>query len=499
MQTSRPPSSSPVLLRFLAALASGALGLAVVCAWGWYRARAEPVSVDALSPEDRQALVEQMLAVSPGAFAPALFEPAVGFTLKPGQPIAEWGDAFTANEIGYRTGPLKRGGKRSFRVVFLGDSWTFGLGVSEEESFPRQVEALANGLGAAKGKVVAINLGLPGYNTLNEVAALEFFYDRLQPDAVVICPTPNDADSSGNVLPNGSLTHAGVERDGFGDPSTAFRLRVADSFKFRGRWRRAFGEIRRLEERLEKRGVPLLVHFTATWDEPFAHALMRDSGVKAPYLVTPPELTEGRFRNRHPWRHGTAEANRLYAHMVYRALAERLGWPPPPPAEEKQAEVPIHRRPPAEGPELRELLEQESRRIPERYEPGAAAQIQCQSQGLMSCATGLMGKAALVWVRRQPGAARIAVTLRRLENAPSLYPLPVEISIPSPGGGTRTATVLPSAGSALGSESHRVVLDIPADLAPGAVLDVTIRAARAVSAPRRVAPRSLFVAGIEQE
>jgi hypothetical protein len=495
VQTSRPPSSSPALLRFLTVLASGALGLAVVCAWGWYRARTERVSVDALSPEDRQALVEQMLAVSPGAFAPALFEPAVGFTLKPGQRIEEWGDAFTANEIGYRTWPLKRGGRRSFRVVFLGDSWTFGLGVSGEESFPRQVEALANGLGAAKGQVVAFNLGLPGYNTLNEVAALEFFYDRLQPDAVVICPTPNDADSSGNVLPNGSLTHAGVERDGFGDPSTAFRLRVADSFKLRNRWRKAFGEIRRLEERLNERGVPLVVHFTATWDEPFAHALMRDSGVKAPYLVTPPALTEGRFRNRHPWRHGTAEANRLYAHMVYRALAQKLGWPPPPPVEEKLAEAPVYRQPPAEDPELRELLHRESRRIPERYEPGPAAQIQCQSQGLMSCETGLMGKAALIWVRRRPGAGRIAVTLRRLENAPSLYPLPVEVSIPSPGGGTQKTVAVPAAGS----ESHRIVLDIPVDLPAGAVLDVTLRAARTASAPRLVAPRSLFVAGIEQE
>ncbi|HKV10640.1 MAG TPA: SGNH/GDSL hydrolase family protein, partial [Thermoanaerobaculia bacterium] len=386
MPTSRQASPSPLLLRALAVLTSGSLALALFCAWGWYRARQERTSIDALSPEDRQALAEEMLVASPGAFIPALFEPAVGYTLKPGQRITEWDSEVAANEIGYRMGRLGRGGREGFRVVFLGDSWTFGMGISEEESFPRQFEALANRLGAANGRVVAFNLGLPGYNVGNEVAALEFFYDRLRPDAVVLCPTPNDAESTANVLPNGSLTRSGVERDRYGDPSLVFPLRGADSFRLRSRWRQTFDEVRRLEERLEKRGVPLLVDFTATWDEPLAHELMRGSRLKAPYLVTPPALTEGRFRNPPPWRHGTAEANRLYAHMVYRGLADLLGWPPPPPVEEKRAEVPLYRRPPAEGPELRELREQESRRIPERYEPGPAAQVQCV--GAMNCATG---------------------------------------------------------------------------------------------------------------
>ncbi|HKV11914.1 MAG TPA: hypothetical protein VJ725_27460, partial [Thermoanaerobaculia bacterium] len=154
---------------------------------------------------------------------------------------------------------------------------------------------------------------------------------------------------------------------------------------------------------------------------------------------------------------------------------------------------PLYRRPPAEGPELRELREQESRRIPERYEPGPAAQVQCV--GAMNCATGLMGKSTMIWVRRRPGATRLAVTLHRLEQTPSLYPLPVEISIPSPSGGTRKSVIVPAAGP----ETHRFLLDLPADLPPGAVLDVTLRPERAVSAPRLLAPRSLFVAGLEQE
>ncbi|HYG64380.1 MAG TPA: GDSL-type esterase/lipase family protein [Thermoanaerobaculia bacterium] len=498
MSTSTPPSAR--VARILAVVASTALAVAAVCAWGWYRAARDRVPLESLGPEDRQALVQEMLAASPGAFAPALFEPAIGYTLRPGEEIEAWGDTFTSNELGYRTGPPGKP-KRTFRVVFIGDSWTFGLGVSEAESFPSQLEALARQAGAAgpggRRQVEVRNLGLPGYNTMNELAALDFFFDRLRPDAVVICPTANDADSASNILPNGSLTRAGVERDGYGaDHSMVFRTRLADSYLFRTRWRAAFAGIRGLEERLRRRGVPLLVYFAASWDEPFAHALVADAGLDAPYVVTPPGFAGPRWRNPPPWRHGTPEANRIYARMVYNGLAELLGWPAQP--KEEGAEVPVYRRGTAGDGSARaeELLREETRRIPESYVPGPDAEIQCV--GAMDWTTGLTGKATTVLVRRRAGARRAAVTLRRLPDAPSLYPLAVRVSIPSAAGGTEAESTLPADGPGI-TDLQRVVLDIPGDLPEGAALDITIRAARAAAAPGVLAPRSMYIAGIEQE
>jgi hypothetical protein len=485
------------LTRAFAVLASASFAAALVCAWGWYRAAGERADLSSLSPEERQELTQEMLAVSPGAFVQALFEPAVGYTLRPKGKITAWGDTFEANEIGYRTGPLpgRRGGRkgdRRVRIVFLGDSWTFGMGIRQEESFPARVAELANRLGAAGGRPVeALNLGLPGYNTLNEIAALDFFYDRLRPSAVVICPTGNDADSTANVLPNGSLTRMGIERDGFGSDHPLVFPRLVDSFEFRSRWRRDFDEIRSLEQRLRARGVPLLIYFAATWEERFAHELIRQSGITSPYVVTPRQLASPRWRNPPPWLHGTPEANRLYSHMVYRGLAERLGWPPPP--EEKDAEVPVHRHPPAGAEaEARDLLAQETAKFPESYVPGREVAFQCT--GPMDCKTGLAGKATTVLVRRRPGATSIKVALRRLPNASSILPLPVRVSIPSPGGGTEARAVL----RAGGPDPLTVSVPIPPGAPAGAALDVTIRAARAVSAPAVVAPRSLFIAGIEQ-
>ncbi|HYU34062.1 MAG TPA: hypothetical protein VEW48_18055, partial [Thermoanaerobaculia bacterium] len=131
-------------------------------------------------------------------------------------------------------------------------------------------------------------------------------------------------------------------------------------------------------------------------------------------------------------------------------------------------------------------------KIPESYLPGPGIEEMCT--GPMDCATGLTGKATTVLVRRRPGATRLVVTLRRLPDAPTLAPLAVRVSIPAPSGEVSAATMLTADGPA----ERRVELPLPADIRPGAALDVDIRAARAISAAATPAPRSLTVAAIEQ-
>lgn len=499
------PSSA--LTRSLAVVASACLALALACAFGWWRAArgGGRLALEALGPEERQVLLDELIAASPGVFVPAHFEPAVGYTLRRNRTVTAWGDTFKANEIGYRTDTLARGRPDGvFRVAFLGDSWTFGLGVSEEESFPRQFQELARRLGAGRlgegqgRRIEAVNLALPGYNTANQLAALDYFWERVRPDAVVVCPTSNDADSSANVLPNGSLTRQGVERDAFGeDHSLVFRARLVDSFKFRSRWRANFRSLRDLEQRLAARGIPLVLFFAATWDEPFAHALVRESGLTARYVVTPRPLASPAWRNPAPWGHGNAAANRLYAFMVYKGVAATLGWPAAPAPDVAGADPPVWQAEQASGEDwtaradelLARVTEEE---IPERYAPRPGIEKMCA--GPMDCATGLAGKATTVLVRRLPGRTRLAVTLRRLPDAPSLAPLPVRISIASPAGEVAETVTLTADGPA----ERRVELALPADIRPGAALDVGVRAARAVSAPATPAPRSLYITAIEQ-
>jgi lysophospholipase L1-like esterase len=85
---------------------------------------------------------------------------------------------------------------RVFRVVGLGDSVMFGWSVEQDRSYMALLEAALNA--ARRDRVYeVINLAVPGYNTVMEVATLRAKGLRYQPDAVLITFLWNDLD-----LPN---------------------------------------------------------------------------------------------------------------------------------------------------------------------------------------------------------------------------------------------------------------------------------------------------------
>jgi lysophospholipase L1-like esterase len=84
------------------------------------------------------------------------------------------------------------------RIVVLGDSITFGSGVGPRERFTDQLETL---LAAHRGSPVEVlNLGVGGYDTLQEVATLEDVGLRFTPDLVLVGYCVNDlGDNSPNL------------------------------------------------------------------------------------------------------------------------------------------------------------------------------------------------------------------------------------------------------------------------------------------------------------
>lgn len=499
------------LTRFFALLAALGLSGTAVCAAGWYLAAHRRVTAVDLAPGDRQRIVEELLEISPeGVYEPALDAPGIGYTLRRGAEIEAWGDRFTANELGYRSGPAAKA-PGTFRILFVGDSWTYGMGVSRAQTFAeRTADLAAEHAGLPAGETVeAWILALPGYNTFNELAALSEYFDLLAPDAVVLCPTINDADSGHRVLPNGSLTRAGATDDAWGSPfPLLFQHRLVASYRFRQRWRDALGAVRQVERRL---GVPLLLFFTGTWDREVPPAWIDAAGIEAPLIVTPSRLTGPAWRNPPPVGHPNPAAHRLYGRMVYRGLAEIFGWPPlaagavegagadEGDGELRQADsVPVLRRGDltAQTREAARRLELDATAgVPERYLPAAAPAYQCVTR--MDCQGGDFAAHAAVLVRRRADARRLTVTVRRLAELSSTYPLTLAVAVPSAAGGTRVETVVPARGEPL----HRVTLPLPDDVEPGEALDVTLSADRtgAVATPDGVISRSLALVSIEQE
>jgi lysophospholipase L1-like esterase len=94
---------------------------------------------------------------------------------------------------GYRSarpapGPKSAGVRR---IVVLGDSYTFGVGVQNEETFPAELETLLN---AGKGgeRYEVINAGSPGWGTENELAFWTTRQSELQADLLVLAFYRND-------------------------------------------------------------------------------------------------------------------------------------------------------------------------------------------------------------------------------------------------------------------------------------------------------------------
>jgi len=75
-----------------------------------------------------------------------------------------------------------------YRIAALGDSFTFGMAVEEEDSWPRRLEAEL----AGRHAVEVINFGVMGYDTTQESRLLETKVPAFQPDLIIICYCLND-------------------------------------------------------------------------------------------------------------------------------------------------------------------------------------------------------------------------------------------------------------------------------------------------------------------
>lgn len=132
--------------------------------------------------------VPQVLLHDPDAFVP---DARLGARLKPGFTdtvvTTEFSSTWSINEDGYR-GPragARADGESRLRIVALGDSFTFGYGVEEEQAWPRRLEALLNA-GEGAPRVEVVNLGVGGYGTWEEARYLEKEREHLAPGLALV-------------------------------------------------------------------------------------------------------------------------------------------------------------------------------------------------------------------------------------------------------------------------------------------------------------------------
>jgi lysophospholipase L1-like esterase len=91
-----------------------------------------------------------------------------------------------------------------YRILVLGDSFTFGVGVNAEESYSKMLEAMLNK--APRGKAArtyeVINAGVEGYGTEQEYLYLHQLQLRYEPDLVIVGLHNNDIDDVMKGIPS---------------------------------------------------------------------------------------------------------------------------------------------------------------------------------------------------------------------------------------------------------------------------------------------------------
>ena len=91
----------------------------------------------------------------------------------------------------YRDYPLEKS-QGVFRIVVIGDSFTFGNGSNLEDAFPHVLEAFLNRNQWNNARYEVLNFGVSAYNSIQEAAVYENIARHYNPDLVIICAFHND-------------------------------------------------------------------------------------------------------------------------------------------------------------------------------------------------------------------------------------------------------------------------------------------------------------------
>lgn len=139
------------------------------------------------------------------------YSPYTDYIIKPSQQLTfaskEFTTEVTTNSYGLRGKELDL--TREYRIMLLGDSFTFGHGVSDEEAYAALLQDKLNTL---PEKPLVINAGHNGYDTRRELNYLKYYGYKLNPDLIIVDFMFNDAYSNSgeywfSTVPTGFARH----------------------------------------------------------------------------------------------------------------------------------------------------------------------------------------------------------------------------------------------------------------------------------------------------
>ena len=114
---------------------------------------------------------------------------ARGYALRPDQnrrwTTEDFNVEVRTNPQGMRDEPLTSAMGRNVRIAAAGDSYTFGIGVESDETWPEQLESRLEG-GPDGRSATVLNLGVPGYSARQIRLYLEEVWPEFEPQLAIV-------------------------------------------------------------------------------------------------------------------------------------------------------------------------------------------------------------------------------------------------------------------------------------------------------------------------
>jgi lysophospholipase L1-like esterase len=163
-----------------------AVSEASIRVWDWYDPIFRPANL-----EDRV-----IIRSGPGQSPHQAYGP-----YPPGANVVTHGHEGRINSLGFRGPeyPIEKA-KNTFRILALGDSFTFGQGVEESDVYTSVLESELSARYPEK-KIEVVNTGVMGYSAIDEMNLLYRLGDFLDPDLVLVGFYDNDVKHSLTVTP----------------------------------------------------------------------------------------------------------------------------------------------------------------------------------------------------------------------------------------------------------------------------------------------------------
>ncbi len=116
------------------------------------------------------------------------FDRKYGFVLSPNSESVHSSKEFTytmrTNSLGFRTREIQPKNSNEYRVMLIGDSMLWGVGVEEEDTVASYLEKLREAIPAKR--LSAYNYSVKGYNTVQELIVAKNHMGSLQPDHIIL-------------------------------------------------------------------------------------------------------------------------------------------------------------------------------------------------------------------------------------------------------------------------------------------------------------------------